>query len=76
MAELQRSHLCTLGERSEGATIQLTTCGATPKPLREPALVVCSTAELHAQAQGASARSSITETACHHSASLGRSSVF
>lgn len=32
MAQFHGSHLCTLGERSEGATIQLTTCGACPKP--------------------------------------------
>lgn len=39
---------------------------------REPALVR-STTELHAQAQGASLCSSITETACHHSSFLGHS---
>lgn len=42
------------------------------KTLREPALV-CSTTELHAQAQGASLCSSIRETACHHTTSLGHS---
>lgn len=33
MAQLHGSHLCTLGERSEGAAIQLTTGGVDPKPL-------------------------------------------
>lgn len=33
MAKLHCSHLCMLGERSEGATIQLTARGARPKPL-------------------------------------------
>lgn len=32
MAQLHGSHLCTLGERSEGAAIQLTTGGVGPKP--------------------------------------------
>lgn len=41
------------------------------KTLGEAALVHPTT-ELHAQAQGASLCSSIRETACHHSPSLGR----
>lgn len=34
MTQLHCSHLCTLGERSEGATTQLTARGACPKPSR------------------------------------------
>lgn len=39
LAPLHWNHLCVLGERSEGATMQLTARGLAPKALGEPALV-------------------------------------
>lgn len=68
-APLSRSPLYLLVERSEGATIQLTTCGARPKPCESQRWCV-STTELHARARGASLCGSNTEAACHRVPSL------
>lgn len=68
-APLSGSPLYLLVERSEGATIQLTTCGARPKPCESQRWCV-STTELHARARGASLCGSNTEAACHRVPSL------